>query len=65
MGYIIEREEIKSDSKKIKTLKKWSRSIRVKEIQELLDFVNYYRKLVLKLSEIAYLLNQLLKKEKK
>ena len=30
-----------------------------------MDFVNYYRKLIFKLSKAVYSLNQLLKKEKK
>ena len=65
LEYIIERGGIKSDLEKIKALKKWSRLTRIKEVQELINFVNYYRKLVFRLSKIAYLLNQLLKKKKK
>ena len=65
LKYIIERENIKSDLEKIKILKKWSRSTRVKKVQNLINFVNYYRKLIFRLSETAYSLNQLLKKEKK
>ena len=65
LRYIIEKEDIKSDSKKIRILKEQFRPIRIKEIQRLMNFVNYYRKLVLELSEKAYLLNQLLKKSKK
>ena len=37
----------------------------MKEVQSLMGFVNYYRKLTFKLSEAAYPLNQLLKKKKK
>ena len=65
LRYIIERESIRSDSKKIKVLKEWPRSTKIKKVQSLIDFVNYYRKLILGLSKITYPLNQLLKKEKK
>ena len=57
LGYIIEQEDIKSDPEKIKILKEWSRSTKVKEIQSLIGFVNYYRKLVFKLSKTVYSLN--------
>ena len=65
LEHIIRKGDIKSDPKKIRILRKWSRSIRKKEVQELINFVNYYRKLTLKLSEMTYSLNQLLKKGKK
>ena len=65
LGYIVGRRDIKPDPKKIRILKEWPRSTRVKEVQNLMDFVNYYRKLTSRLSEIAYLLNQLLKKKRK
>ena len=57
LGYIVGREDIKLDSEKVRILKKWSRFTRVKEIQSLMDFVNYYRKLTLKLSKTTYSLN--------
>ena len=65
LGHIIGQESIKSDPEKIKILRKWSRSIKIKKVQNLMDFVNYYRKLTSRLSKITYLLNQLLKKERK
>ena len=57
LRYIVEQKDIKLDSKKVRMLKKWPRLIRIKEVQSLIDFVNYYRKLTLKLSKTAYLLN--------
>ena len=65
LRYIIGQEDIKSNSEKVKILKNWSRFIRIKEVQSLMDFVNYYRKLTSRLLKITYLLNQLFKKEKK
>ena len=65
LGHIIERGDIKSNSEKIRVLKEWPRSTKIKKIQELMNFVNYYYKLTLELSKMTYSLNQLLKKEKK
>ena len=65
LGYIIGRGDIKSDLEKIKVLKEWSRSTRVKEVQVLMNFTNYYCKLTFKLSKTTYLLNQLFKKKRK
>ena len=57
LRHIIRRGNIKSDPEKIRILKEWSRLIKIKEIQRLMDFVNYYRKLILELSEMTYSLN--------
>ena len=57
LEYIIEQKDIRLDSKKVRILKKWSRFTRIKEIQSLIDFVNYYHKLVFRLSKITYSLN--------
>ena len=65
LEHIIGREDIKPDSEKVRVLKEWSRLTKIKEVQSLMDFTNYYRKLTLRLSKTAYPLNQLLKKKKK
>ena len=65
LRHIIGKEDIKPDLEKVRMLRKWSRSTRIKEVQELMNFVNYYCKLISELSKIAYSLNQLLKKERK
>ena len=65
LEYIIGKEDIRPDPEKIRMLREWLRLTRVKEIQKLMNFVNYYRKLVPGLLEMTYLLNQLFKKEKK
>ena len=65
LEHIIGKEDIKPDPEKVKILREWPRSTRIKEIQRLMDFVNYYRKLTPGLSEMTYSLNQLLKKERK
>ena len=57
LRYIIGREDIKPDSKKVRILREWPRSTRIKEVQNLMGFINYYRKLTFKLSETAYSLN--------
>ena len=65
LEHIIEQRDIRPNPKKVRMLKEWSRPTKIKEIQSLMDFANYYRKLTFKLLETTYLLNQLLKKERK
>ena len=65
LRHIVEQRGIRSDPEKVKVLKKWSRPTKIKKVQSLMDFVNYYRKLTPKLLETAYPLNQLLKKKRK
>ena len=65
LGHVIGRGNIRSDPEKVRVLKEWPRFTRIKEVQNLMSFINYYRKLTSGLSEKAYLLNQLLKKRKK
>ena len=65
LKYIVGQKDIKSDPKKIRVLKEWSRFTKIKKVQSLMDFINYYRKLSSKLLETTYLLNQLLKKKRK
>ena len=65
LRYIVGWGNIKSDPEKVRILKKWPQLIKIKEVQNLMDFINYYRKLTFKLLEVTYLLNQLLKKKKK
>ena len=65
LRHIIGKGGIKLDPEKVRTLKEWSRPTRIKEVQGLMGFANYYRKLAPGLSEKAYPLNQLLKKGKK
>ena len=65
LRYIIGRGVIKSDSKKVRILKEQSRFTKIKKVQSLMNFVNYYYKLTSRLSKTTYLLNQLLKKKKK
>ena len=57
LRHIIGRGDIKSDPKKVRVLKEWSRLTKIKKIQRLMDFVNYYRKLTLRLSKMTYSLN--------
>ena len=65
LEYIVGRESIKPNPEKVRILREWPRSIKIREVQSLMGFTNYYRKLTPKLSETAYSLNQLLKKERK
>ena len=49
LEYIVGREGIKSDLEKIRMLKKQFRFTRIKKVQSLIDFVNYYRKITSRL----------------
>ena len=46
LNFVIERNEIKIDSEKIRAIKKWKSSINVKKLQSFLEFINYNRKFI-------------------
>jgi hypothetical protein len=43
LGYIISREGLKMDSKKIEAIISWPKPTTVKEVQSFLGFANFYR----------------------
>jgi len=43
LGVVIEPEEIKIEEEKVNTILNWLTSKRVKDIQKILEFANYYR----------------------
>ena len=52
------------NSKKTRIITKWSRSKKVKNIQALVRFANFYRNLIENFFKITHSLNELLKKER-
>ena len=46
LNFMIERNEIRINFKKIEVVKKWKTSINVKKLQSFLEFVNYNRKFI-------------------
>ncbi len=45
LDLIIDRDEIRMNSKKIETILQWATSQNLKQIQEFLDFCNFYSRL--------------------
>src|SRR5271156_4154541 len=53
LGYILRPGNVSMDSKKIKTVRDWPLSKTVTELQELLGFINFYRRFIQEYLEIA------------
>jgi hypothetical protein len=64
LGYIISREGLKIDQKKIKAVTSWPKLGIVKEVQSFLGFANFYRQFIKDYSKVAALLTELTKKDK-
>ena len=63
LGMVILEGKVSMDSVKIKGIWDWPALTNVKEVQSFLGFGNFYRKFINKFSELAALLNGLLKKD--
>ena len=48
LGYIVSREGLKMDKKKIEAVTSWPKPNTVKEVQSFLGFANFYRQFVKK-----------------
>jgi hypothetical protein len=59
---IVERDEIKMNSEKVKAIMKWEKSTHLKEIQAFLKFVNFYRRFIKNFFKVAKSLVKLIKK---
>jgi hypothetical protein len=59
---IVERDEIKMNSEKVKAIMKWEKSTHLKEIQAFLKFVNFYRRFIKNFFKIAKFLVKLINK---
>lgn len=64
LGYIISREGLKIDQKKIKVVTSWPKLGTVKEVQSFLGFANFYRQFIQDYSKVAALLTDLTKGNK-
>jgi hypothetical protein len=64
LGYIISREGLKIDQKKIEAVTSWPKLGIVKEVQLFLGFANFYRQFIKDYSKVAALLMELTKKDK-
>ncbi|XP_070007866.1 uncharacterized mitochondrial protein AtMg00860-like [Nicotiana sylvestris] len=63
LGYVVSREGIKVDPKKIEAVQSWPRPISVIEIKSFLGLAGYYRRFVQGLSSIASPLTRLTQKD--
>jgi hypothetical protein len=64
LRYIVSREGLKMDLKKIEAITSWPKPITVKEVQSFLGFANFYRQFIKDYSKIATLLMNLTKKDR-
>jgi hypothetical protein len=63
LRYIVSREGLKMDSKKIEAITSWPKPTTVKEVQSFLGFANFYRQFIKDYSKIATPLTNLTKKD--
>jgi hypothetical protein len=63
LGYIVSREGLKMDKKKVKAMTSWLKPNLVKEVQSFLGFANFYRQFIKDYSKVAAPLTNLTKKD--
>lgn len=63
LGYIVSREGLKMDQKKIEAITSWPKPTTVKEVQSFLGFANFYRQFIQGYSAVTAPLTQMTKKD--
>jgi hypothetical protein len=63
LGYIVSKDGLAPDPKKVKAIKEWPEPTNVKEIQSFNGLMNFYRKFIKNFSAIAGPMTELTKKE--
>ena len=64
LGVIVGKGQVKMEQKKIKAVKEWKTSTKVKDVESFLGFANFYREFIQNFSHIAKPLNELKGKKK-
>jgi len=59
LGIVVGQEQVQMENDKIKTVKEWSTSTEVKEMESFLEFTNFYQRLIKNFSHTARPLNKL------
>jgi transposase InsO family protein len=63
LGYVISKDGVSMDPRKVKAIKDWPAPKNVKELQMFLGFVNFYRRFIIRYAQKTTLMTALLKKE--
>jgi len=63
LGVVVRRGQVQMETNKVKAIKEWKTSTKIKEVESFLGFANFYRWFIKNFSHMARLLNEL--KEKK
>jgi len=64
LGVIIGKGQVQMEQDKIKAVKKWKTSTKIKEVESFLGFANFYRRFIQNFSYMAKPLNKLKGKKK-
>ena len=65
LGMLFSADTIEMDSSKLKEIQEWPALMTVKGVRSFLGFANFYQKFIHHYSELARLLHELTKKDKK
>jgi len=58
LGVIVGKGQVKIEQEKMKVVKEWKTSTRVKDVESFLGFANFYQRFIHNFSHIAKLLNE-------
>lgn len=65
LGYVVSKNGISMDPKKIKAIQEWEPPVNIKDLQCFLGFANFYRRFIMSYSSLCRPLFNLLRKESK
>ena len=59
LGVVVRKGQVKIEQEKVKAVKEWKTSIRIKDVESFLRFANFYQRFIQNFSHTAKLLNEL------